>query len=398
MNFICPLSKDEVSRFSRQLILRGFGVEAQKKLHNGSVLIVGAGGLGCPVAMYVAASGIGKIGIVDHDEVSLDNIHRQVCHKEKNVGMNKCDSLKEFIKSLNSSVVVETFNTIINSNNVKEIMEKYDLVADCSDNVVTRYLLNDASIFYKKILVSGSALGWEGQLTTYNYNDETPCYRCILPVPPPSTAVVNCNEGGVLGPIVGMIGSMEALEIIKILGGLKPNFAGKMFVFDGMEGISRKIKLRGRKLDCPVCSNNPTITKPINYELFCGSTPTDKILKRELLKIEDRITVNELVESKSDYLLIDCRPAIEFAICHLEKALNIPLDEIEDLTTENFKKQTEGIKKIYIICHRGNDSQLAVNVLKKHLKDESIKDKIIKDVIGGLEAWNEKVDKHFPTY
>ncbi|CEF62210.1 Adenylyltransferase and sulfurtransferase MOCS3 [Strongyloides ratti] len=395
--FVSPLSKEDINRFSRQLILRGFGVDAQKKLKSGSALIIGAGGLGCPVAIYLAAAGVGKIGIVDHDVISIDNLHRQVGHKEKNVGMNKSISLKSFIESLNPTIEVKAYETLISSKNVKEIMSEYDVIGDCSDNVVTRYLLNDASVLYKKILVSGSALGWEGQLTTYSYDKNCPCYRCLFPVPPPPESVTNCSEGGVLGPIVGVIGSMEALEIIKILSGLKPNFAGKLFLFDGMDGVTRNIKLRGRNNNCVVCGDDPKIKELIDYEVFCSATATDKILSINILGEDERIGVKELASlDEENYVLIDCRSKEEFEICHLTNTFNIPLREIDKITLKDIEQKTN--KKphnIFVICHRGNDSQKAVEKMKSKINDKSI---VLKDVIGGYEAWNQLIDNQFPTY
>uniref|UniRef100_A0A0N5BDC1 Adenylyltransferase and sulfurtransferase MOCS3 homolog n=1 Tax=Strongyloides papillosus TaxID=174720 RepID=A0A0N5BDC1_STREA len=395
--FISPLSKEDINRFSRQLILRGFGVEAQKKLKNGSALIVGAGGLGCPVAIYLAAAGVGKIGIVDHDGVSIDNLHRQIGHKSENVGMNKSVSLKSFIQSLNPSIEIRTYETLITSKNVKEIMMEYDVVGDCSDNVVTRYLLNDAAVLYGKILVSGSALGWEGQLTTYSYDKNCPCYRCLFPVPPPPESVTNCSEGGVLGPIVGVIGSMEALEIIKIIGGLKPNFAGKLFLYDGMDGITRNIKLRGRNKNCVVCGDEPTIKELVDYEVFCSATATDKVLSISLLGEDERIGVKELsLLDDKDYTLIDCRSKEEFGICHLENAVNIPINEVDKLSFEEIKQRVgKESSNIYVICHRGNDSQKVVEKIKSKVNGESV---VLKDVIGGYDAWNQVIDSNFPTY
>uniref|UniRef100_A0A0K0EMY8 Adenylyltransferase and sulfurtransferase MOCS3 homolog n=1 Tax=Strongyloides stercoralis TaxID=6248 RepID=A0A0K0EMY8_STRER len=395
--FVSPLSKEDINRFSRQLILHGFGVDGQKKLKNGSALIIGAGGLGCPVAIYLAAAGVGKIGIVDHDVISIDNLHRQIGHKEKNVGMNKSESLKHSIQSLNPTIQVKTYQTLISSKNVKEIMEEYDVVGDCSDNVVTRYLLNDASVLYGKVLVSGSALGWEGQLTTYNYNKNCPCYRCLFPIPPPAESVTNCSEGGVLGPIVGVIGSLEALEIIKILAGLEANYAGKLFLFDGMNGVTRNIKLRGRNRNCVMCGDDPKITELIDYELFCNSTATDKVLNIKILGDDDRIGVKELsLLNEEDYVLIDCRSKEEFQICHLTNTINIPLKEMDKTSLEDIEnKVNKKLDKVYIICHRGNDSQKAVEKLKTKFEGKCT---VLKDVIGGYEAWNQLIDDQFPTY
>jgi adenylyltransferase/sulfurtransferase len=211
------LTKEEIARFSRQLILQGFGATAQDRLKSASVLIVGAGGLGCPTAIYLAAAGVGTLGIVDHDVVSLDNLHRQILHDEAQIDHPKVESLKQSILRLNSAVNVLTYQHLLTSKNAMEVIKAYDVVADCSDNVATRYLINDACVLLGKPLVSGSALGWEGQLTVYNNGPKCPCYRCIFPTPPSPDTVTNCSEGGVLGPIVGIIGSLQALEVMKII-------------------------------------------------------------------------------------------------------------------------------------------------------------------------------------
>uniref|UniRef100_A0AC35U114 Adenylyltransferase and sulfurtransferase MOCS3 homolog Adenylyltransferase Sulfurtransferase n=1 Tax=Rhabditophanes sp. KR3021 TaxID=114890 RepID=A0AC35U114_9BILA len=394
--FFTCLNKEHIQRYSRQLILKDFGIEAQRKLINSSILVVGGGGLGCPVAVYLAAAGVGRIGIADHDGVSIDNLHRQFAHKETNVGLNKSESLKQFIRDLNSTVQVDTFDVSISAKNVKDICEGYDVIADCSDNVVTRYLLNDAAVLYRKVLISGSALGWDGQLTTYNYSKETPCYRCLLPVPPRPESVTNCSDGGVLGPIVGMIGSMQALEAIKIMAGLEPNYAGKMLVFDGYEGRTRTIKLRGRNGLCVICGNEPTITDLVDYELFCSSKATDKVTSLNVLDDEDRIDVHKYAKNEiDDCLLIDCRPEAEFDICHFNEAHNIPLKKIEKMEIEELKSRFGDKSNVLVICHRGNDSQLAVKYLKDKFVNESI---IFKDIIGGYNSWSYEINNNFPVY
>ncbi|KAI6198273.1 Adenylyltransferase and sulfurtransferase MOCS3 [Aphelenchoides fujianensis] len=380
------LTRDEIGRFSRQLILRDFGAERvrtkkrtgftrQEALKKLSVLIVGAGGLGCPVAAYLAAAGVGRLGVVDHDEISLDNVHRQFLHDEAKVGRPKVESLKEAIERLNSKVEVETFAVLLDRSNALEIVEKFDVVADCSDNVATRYLVNDACILKKKPLVSGSALGWEGQLTT------CPCYRCLFPKPPPPESVTNCSEGGVLGPITGVIGSMQALEVIKIAANGKSSLAGSLFHFDGLEGRTRTFFLRDR---------NPNSAGPVTA--------------RNLLADDQRISARDFAVRRFDEserpLLVDTRPPTEFEICHLPEALNIPLNELESddraAIEEKLRgKSAEAPKEVFVICHRGNDSQLAVQLLQKKLDVAGIR---FRDVVGGLDAFARDVDPNFPLY
>ncbi|KAK6054317.1 ThiF family protein [Cooperia oncophora] len=303
------LSNEQIARYSRQLLIQDFGVKGQQRVSFAKVLVAGAGGLGCPVAMYVAGAGVHTIGIVDYDEVAIDNLHRQVAHKESMIGKSKVESLKEFHKraknteanvlcTLNSAVNVVTYNVLLNSSCALDILKPYDIVVDCSDNPATRYLLpfsgrfisrlslfgyllNDACVLLGKPLVSGSALRWEGQLTVYNCIDgsgeRSPCYRCLFPVPANPAHVTNCSEGGVLGPVVGVIGSLQALEVLKIAAGLTPNFAAKLYLFDGSYGKSRTIQLRQRNKQCDVCGDNPTITELIDYAAFCGSGACDKV-------------------------------------------------------------------------------------------------------------------------
>uniref|UniRef100_A0A183BUD9 ThiF domain-containing protein n=1 Tax=Globodera pallida TaxID=36090 RepID=A0A183BUD9_GLOPA len=237
------LSREEIARFSRQLMLKGIGPAGQERLRGTKALIVGAGGLGCPVSMYLVAAGIGRLGIVDHDVVSIDNLHRQTMHDQQRVGQSKADSLKESLLRINKEADVVAYNMLLTSKNVLQLLDDYDIVADCSDNAATRYLINDACVLSGKPLVFGSALGWEGQFTVYNNGPNCPCYRCIFPVPPRPEHVMSCSEAGVLGPVVGVIGSLQALEIIKIAVHGHSSFAGNLWMFDGFEGTSKKISL-----------------------------------------------------------------------------------------------------------------------------------------------------------
>ncbi|CAD5219236.1 unnamed protein product [Bursaphelenchus okinawaensis] len=393
------LSKAEVERFSRQLLLKHFGVKGQVALSKASVLIVGAGGLGCPVALYLGASGIKNIGIVDHDKVSLDNLHRQVMHTEDRVGQYKVDSIRKALLKLNSNLNIDVYRELIDSSNATEIAQKYDIIVDCSDNVATRYLVNDLCVLTNKPLVSGSALGWEGQLTVYHSGEECPCYRCIFPTPPPPETVTNCSEGGVLGPITGMIGSLQALEVINLIVKGKSNYAGRLFLFDGLDGRTRTISLRKRKVDCDICGQNPTIKCLQDYVQFCQMGPTDKVKTLNLLKPELRISVRDFFikywqEDEKRPLLIDVRPTIEYDICHLPGSKNVPLSKLEKMADDELSDVVNGqIETVFLLCHRGNDSQLAVNIFKDKVSDYKFK-----DIIGGLDSWATEIDSKFPTY
>lgn len=399
------LSNKEIERFSRQLILKGFGPSNQERLKNSSCLVVGAGGLGCPLSIYLAAAGIGRLGIIDHDDVSIDNLHRQVAFNEEQVGQSKADSLKSSILKLNNSITVDTHNQLLSSSNALGIIKDYDVVADCSDNVSTRYLLNDASVLAKKPIVSGSALGWEGQLTVYNSGDQCPCYRCIFPVPPRPDTVANCSDNGVLGPIVGIIGCMQALEVIKLVTTGGSSFAGKLWFFDGLEGRARTISLRERLRDCAVCGTEPTITTLQNYELLCGSGPTDKVRNLRIISSENRISVKEYATSHHSVPLLDVRPKNEYEICHLENSISIPLDELKkmdiDVVLEKFgfvDTCITGDSSLFVICHHGNQSQLAVELLQKKIACTKYHALIVKDIIGGIDQWSFEIDHSFPRY
>eukprot|EP01133_Synstelium_polycarpum_P001525 gene1525-1781_t len=272
------LDNDQVERYGRQLITPGIGVEGQSRLVKGSVLVVGAGGLGCPVAMYLAASGVGRIGIVDYDEVEKSNLHRQIAHKESSCGQPKAESLAASMRELNSDIIVEPHVTTFTSETAMDLVLQYDIVVDASDNVATRYLANDACILASRPLISGSALKWEGQVTVYGYGENCPCYRCLFPQPPPQSAVTKCSDGGVLGPIVGVIGSLQALEAIKVLAGFEVTnvLSSRLLIYDGRTCSFRTVRIRGRQADCAVCGDNRTIDKLIDYTQFCQSPYSDK--------------------------------------------------------------------------------------------------------------------------
>ncbi|KAK5982751.1 Adenylyltransferase and sulfurtransferase MOCS3 [Trichostrongylus colubriformis] len=381
------LSKEQIARYSRQLLIQDFGVQGQQGVSSANVVIVGAGGLGCPVAMYLAGAGIHTIGIVDYDEVATDNLHRQVAHKESMIGKPKVESLKQSMNELNSNVNVVLHNILLDSDCALDILKPYDIVVDCSDNPAT------------------SALRWEGQLTVFNYIDDngerSPCYRCIFPVPANPAHVTNCSEGGVLGPVVGVIGSLQALEVLKIAAGLAPNYASKLYLFDGSCGRSRTIQLRHRNKQCDVCGDKPTITELIDYAAFCGSGACDKIQNLSVLSPDDRVSVTEYanIRASGSPILLDTRPPHEFAIASLDEAKNITLDEVRQLDTASINERLgltsagDHPEEVFVICHRGNDSQLAVEILKKKL--HSLR---IRDVRGGYEAWANEVDNDFPRY
>jgi len=387
------LSNEAILRYSRQMILPELRPEGQKKLLSSSVLIVGCGGLGCPSALYLAGAGIGRLGLIDHDSVDTSNLHRQIGHSEVKLGVNKAVSLASALHQLNSDISVIPHMTVLDSSNALEVIRGYDIVLDCTDNVATRYLLSDACVILDKPLVSGSALRWEGQLTVYNYKNG-PTYRCLYPQPPAPESVTNCSDGGVIGPVVGIIACHQALETVKILSGTGTSFSGVMMVFDGLEGKIRNMRLRGR-----VENEVSKVTKLVDYVQFCGAAATDKEAGVSLLGSEDRVTVQQLEKvrtSDAALKLVDVRSEPEMEICSIDKSVNIPLTELQyDGNWEKIKSKLncDTGESVYVICRRGNDSQIATTLLRKLLPDCSIK-----DVIGGLHAWSKHIDHSFPVY
>ncbi|KAK3702773.1 hypothetical protein RRG08_042757 [Elysia crispata] len=455
---VANLTKGDIERYSRQLILPEFGVKGQVKLQSTSVLIVGAGGLGCPAAVYLAAAGIGRLGVVDYDEVELSNLHRQILHTSDRVGLSKSLSIVRSCYRLNSNVEYVPYHLQLSSENALGIIKQYDIVLDATDNVATRYLLNDACVLAQKPLVSGSALRFEGQLTVYN-NNGGPCYRCLFPQPPPPESVTNCSEGGVIGVVPGIIGSMQALEAIKIASGIGSSYNQRMLLFDALDGTFRSVKLRPRSPACIVCGNDPSITQLVDYVQFCGSAASDKDQELSVLDQQFRINVKEyqaMLSRREPHLLLDVRPEVEMDICQLpHSSLNIPfatfnrdiskatrqvLQGIKDLARENQdsqhqqensksidgtfmqlsheegnhrKKPSENDKFIPIdtpavvcVCRRGNDSQVVVKKLQEELKmqlsqgelDRNQPDIKFVDIKGGLHAWARHVDSQFPIY
>lgn len=395
------LTKEDVERYSRQMILPGFGVAGQKALKAAAVLIVGAGGLGCPCAAYLAAAGVGKIGLLDYDVVESSNLHRQILHSEAKLGMAKVDSLSIALKQLNSQPQYVRHNSVLDSGNALKILRGYQVVVDASDNVATRYLVSDACVSLGIPLVSGSALRWEGQLCVYNFN-EGPCYRCLFPQPPPRAAVDNCSDGGVLGMVPGIIGSLQALEVVKILTGCGEVCSSRLLLLDGSAGIVRRVKLRGKSPNCEACRNPSSAPLQTDYAAWCGSGPTDKACSISLLPQEQRLSCKELKERLEDErppLVVDVRPDVQFEMCHLPGSTNVPLDRLEEEASNLVRKLREcRSNEVLVVCRRGNDSQLAVQKLQELLGDRGDATCIVRDVQGGLEAWAETVDPSFPTY
>ncbi len=260
---------EQIERYSRHIILPEVGGVGQRKMLDARVLLIGAGGLGSPAAYYLAAAGIGHLGIVDFDTVDLSNLQRQIIHSTERIGMLKTESAKKTIAALNPDVNVTTYNERINSQNIKELFEGYDYIVDGSDNFATRFLINDACVLMNKVNIHGSIFRFEGQATVFDPKNG-PCYRCLYPEPPPPGLVPNCQEGGVLGVLAGIIGNIQAVETLKLILGIGESLAGKLLIYDALNTEFRKLKLK-RDVNCPVCGDNPTIKELIDYEEFCGT-------------------------------------------------------------------------------------------------------------------------------
>ncbi|XP_071454773.1 adenylyltransferase and sulfurtransferase MOCS3 isoform X2 [Hetaerina americana] len=418
------VEKNDVERYCRQMILPEIGMKGQSALKNSSVLIVGCGGIGCPVALYLAAAGVGHLGLVDYDDVETSNLHRQVLHTEVTVGVPKVDSAAEALQRLNMNLEIARHNVLLDPSNIFKIMEPYDVVVDATDNVPTRYLLNDACwLARKKPLVSGSALKMEGQLTVYGgargASDDAPqppCYRCLFPTPPPVEAISNCSDSGVLGVVPGLIGVLQALEVIKILikkytgeEGEKnrcfssdSSLARKLLLFDASTCSFRSVSLRAANPECPLCGVNPTITSlgDMDYENLCGVGVHNEAQSVKLLTEDDRITVhkyNSIMKKETDHLLIDVRSEDEFKMCRLPSAVNLPMSQltrIPEVVEKSVSSSKTKTLPVYVLCRRGNDSQRAVIKFRELLGEEWI----IKDIKGGLHEWSEEIDPTFPHY
>ncbi|XP_036039897.1 adenylyltransferase and sulfurtransferase MOCS3 [Onychomys torridus] len=406
------LSRDEILRYSRQLLLPELGVRGQLRLAAASVLVVGCGGLGCPLAQYLAAAGVGRLGLVDHDVVETSNLARQVLHDEVLAGHAKAWSAAAALRRLNSAVEYVPYARALSEAWALDLVRGYDVVADCSDNVPTRYLVNDACVLAGRPLVSASALRFEGQMTVYHC-DGGPCYRCVFPRPPPAETVTNCADGGVLGVVPGVLGCVQALEVLKIAAGLGTSYSGSMLLFDGLGGHFRRIRLRGRRPDCVVCGQQPTVTRLQDYEAFCGSSATDKCRALKLLSPEERISVTDykrLLDSGAPHILLDVRPQVEVDICRLPHALHIPLDQLERRDANSLKLLGDALRdgkqdsqegepvSVYVICKLGNDSQKAVRVLQSLKAVPELDSVTVQDIVGGLMAWATKIDGAFPQY
>ena len=382
------LTHEEVARYSRHLIMPEVGMEGQLKLKAARALCIGVGGLGSPVLLYLAAAGVGKIGLVDFDEVDYSNLHRQIIHGTPDVGRSKLDSAKARINALNPEVEVVTHEMALSSENALGLFADYDLVVDGTDNFPTRYLVNDACVIGGKPNVYGSIFRFEGQASVFATKDG-PCYRCMFPEPPPPGLVPSCAEGGVLGILPGVVGMLQATEAIKLILGVGESLVGRFLLFDALKMRFRELKVR-KDPDCPVCGEHPTVTQLIDYEQFCGIAPTATAAATSSTEDADEATVEELktrLDRHESFLLLDVREPQEFEICRIPGSVLIPLG---DLPSRLF--ELEGRDDMIVHCKSGVRSGKAVKLLREagYSKARNLK--------GGILAWINRIDPTLPKY
>jgi len=382
------LTKDEILRYSRHLIIPEVGIEGQQKLKAAKVLLVGAGGLGAPLGLYLAAAGIGRIGIVDFDVVDFTNLQRQVIHSTADVGRKKIDSAAEKMQGINPNLTVVKHETALSSENALDILKDYDVVVDGTDNFPTRYLVNDACVLLGKPNVYGSIFRFEGQATIFAY-EGGPCYRCLYPEPPPPGLVPSCAEGGVLGILPGTIGLIQATETVKLILGIGQPLVGRLLLYDALGMKFRELKLR-KNPECPVCGDHPTVTKLIDYQQFCG-VPQQSPAPVEESKVNegeiDVVELKEKIDRGDNFVLIDVREPHEYKICSIPGAKLIPLGEFPKHVGE-FDPEAD----IVIHCRSGMRSAKACAVLRQAGFQH------VRNVVGGILAWSDKVDPSVPKY
>jgi adenylyltransferase/sulfurtransferase len=377
------LSNQEIRRYSRHLIIPDVTITGQRRIKNAKVLCIGAGGLGSPVAMYLAAAGVGTLGLVDFDIVDETNLQRQIMHGQSDIGVPKLDSAEATIKEINPNVNVVKHATFVTSENALDLFRDYDLIVDGSDNFPTRYLVNDACVLLGKPYVWGSIFRFDGQLSVF-WSEYGPCYRCLFPQPPPPGMVPSCAEGGVLGVLCGTIGSLQVNEAIKLITGIGDPMIGRMLVYDALELKFRELKVR-KDPECPVCGKNPTVTELIDYEAFCGVTP-------EIAEFASQLTltpkeVKALMDSGEDVTLVDVRDPHEWDIVHLEDSQLIPMNEVIERVSEIPQQGN-----VILLCKVGARSAEVLRWL------HSVGLTNTKHLAGGIDAWAVQIDPSLPRY
>ena len=373
------LSRAEVERYSRQLVLPEVGTAGQLRLKASSVLVVGVGGLGIPAAVYLAAAGVGTIGLVDNDIVEKSNLHRQTIYSEEDVGNPKAKVASQRLGSVNPHVKVEPHNLKLDSSNAMEVLAGYDVVLDCTDNFPARYLINDACVLLGKPDVYASIFRFDGQASVFDAK-KGPCYRCLFPEPPPADSVQDCAVAGVLGVLPGILGSIQAVQAMNIILGRGQSLAGRLMLFNATDMNFSELRVK-KDPGCPVCGTNPTVKKLIDYEEFCGTGS----VRREVVEV-DPGQLKEQIDGGSRLVLLDVREPYEYDLCHLEGSKLIPLGELEKRVGELSKGDD-----MVVYCHVGARSSRAVAYLQAHgFKARNLR--------GGIRAWAEEVDPSMAQY
>jgi adenylyltransferase/sulfurtransferase len=384
------LTNDEIKRYSRHLIMPEVGVDGQRRLKAGSVLCIGAGGLGSPAAMYLAAAGVGRIGVVDFDVVDFSNLQRQIIHGTPDVGRSKLASAKDRLQAINPHIDIDTYETSVSSENALQLFAPYDVILDGTDNFPTRYLTNDACVLLGKPNAYGSIFRFEGQASVFA-TKEGPCYRCLYPEPPPPGLVPSCAEGGVLGVLPGVIGVIQATEAIKLIAQIGEPLIGRFLIYDALRMRFRELKLK-KDPDCPVCGTHPTVTKLIDYEQFCGLRPAAETSNVNQSQTSGglEITATELKQrlDRGDKLrIIDVREPNEWQINRIPGAELIPLGEVPRRYAE-----LDPEEEIVVQCKMGGRSAKAADFLR------SVGFKRVLNLKGGILDWIDKVDPSQPKY
>ncbi len=374
------LNVEELQRYSRHLIMPEVTSEGQSRLKAARVLCVGAGGLGSPAALYLAAAGVGTIGIVDFDQVDLSNLQRQILHGTKDIGRDKLESARDRLHDINPQIEIELHKCRFSSENASHLVARYDVVVDGSDNFPTRYLSNDVCVFAHKPNVYGSVFRFEGQTTVFAAHLGGPCYRCLLPEPPPPESVPNCAQAGVLGVLPGIIGMLQAIETLKLILGIGEVLVGRLLHFDALKVKFRELNLR-RDPQCPVCGENPTIFSPIDYEQFCGVPDEGAIPGMSTHELKRKMNAGE------PFKLIDVREPFEYEIARIDGAKLIPLGEITERLDELEREQP-----IVIHCHSGKRSAQAARLLLQRGFTK------VYNLEGGIDAWSDQIDPNVPKY
>jgi sulfur-carrier protein adenylyltransferase/sulfurtransferase len=380
------LTPNEVARYSRHLIMPEVGMDGQKRLKASSVLLIGAGGLGSPLGLYLAAAGVGRIGIVDFDVVDFSNLQRQILHGTPDVGRPKLHSARDRLQAINPEVRIDLYETRLTRDNALEMFRPYDLIIDGTDNFQTRYLVNDACVMLKKPNVYGSIFRFDGQASVF-YPGKGPCYRCLYPEPPPPGEVPSCAEGGVLGILPGLIGCIQATEAVKLLLGQGEPLIGRLLLYDALQMTFREFKVR-RNPKCPMCGDQPSIKQLIDYDQFCGVRGQETPVAAASSSAE--VTVEELkkrLDRREDVFILDVRNPEEYQICRLPGSTLIPLPSLP----QRFAELDRG-QELVVHCKSGMRSQKAIQFLREQGFTKLV------NLKGGILAWADKIDSAMPKY